>query len=94
MAMEDAVCLADKFAKSGGEFAAAFQAYQSERIPRAYRVVLSARELGRVYHAENVERLVRNKWLKDKTPEQFCGSMQWLYGGNGLQGAGRQREAA
>jgi 3-hydroxybenzoate 6-monooxygenase len=94
MAMEDAVCLADKFAKSGGEFAAAFQAYQSERIPRAYRVVLSARELGRVYHAENVERLVRNKWLKDKTPEQFCGSMQWLYGGNGLQGARQQREAA
>ena len=94
MAMEDAVCLADKFAKSGGDFAAAFQAYQTERIPRAYRVVLSARELGRVYHAENVERLVRNAWLKDKTPEQFYTSMQWLYGGNGLQNAGQQRVAA
>ena len=94
MAMEDAVCLADKFAKSGGDFAAAFQAYQDERIPRAYRVVLSSRELGRIYHADGVERLVRNAWLKAKTPEQFYASMQWLYGGNGLVGAGPHRAAA
>ena len=94
MAMEDAVCLADKFARSRGDFAAAFQAYQDERIPRAYRVVLSSRELGRVYHADGVERMVRNAWLRGKTPEQFYSSMQWLYGGNGLVGAGRQRAAA
>jgi salicylate hydroxylase len=56
--------------------------------------VLSARELGRVYHAENVERLVRNSWLKDKTPQQFYTSMQWLYGGNGLQSAAREQSAA
>lgn len=94
MAMEDAVCLADKFDKCGGEFAAAFQAYQSERIPRAYRVVLSSRELGRVYHADGVERLVRNAWLKGKTAQEFYSSMYWLYGGNGLAGAGEQRVAA
>ena len=94
MAMEDAVCLADKFANSGGDFTATFRAYQDERIPRAYRVVLSSRELGRVYHADGVERLVRNTWLKGKTPEQFYASMHWLYGGNGLVGAGQQRAAA
>jgi 3-hydroxybenzoate 6-monooxygenase len=94
MAMEDAVCLADKFEKNGGDFIATFKAYQDERIPRAYRVVLSSRELGRVYHAEGVERLVRNAWLKDKAPEQFNSSLQWLYGGNGLVGAGVQRVAA
>jgi 3-hydroxybenzoate 6-monooxygenase len=94
MAMEDAVCLADKFAKSGGDFPATFKAYQEERIPRAYRVVLSSRELGRVYHADGVERLVRNAWLKAKTPEQFYSSLQWLYGGNGLAGVGEQRAAA
>lgn len=93
MAMEDAVCLADKVEKTG-DFAAAFKAYQDERIPRAYRVVLSSRELGRVYHADGVERLVRNAWLKGKTPEQFYSSMFWLYGGNGLTGAGQQRAAA
>lgn len=94
MAMEDAVCLADKFEKSGGDFAFTFKAYENERIPRAYRVVLSSRELGRVYHAEGVERLVRNAWLKGKTPEQFNASMQWLYGGNGLVGAGLRCAAA
>ncbi len=94
MAMEDAVCLADKFARNDGDFEATFRAYQDERIPRAYRVVLSSRELGRVYHAEGVERLVRNAWLKGKTSEQFYSSMQWLYGGNGLVGAGQQRAAA
>jgi salicylate hydroxylase len=94
MAMEDAVCLADKFEKSGCDFAVAFKAYQDERIPRAYRVVLSSRELGRVFHVEGVERLVRNAWLKGKTPEQFNSSLQWLYGGNGLVGAGVQRAAA
>ena len=94
MAMEDAVCLADKFEKGGGDFEAAFQAYQDERIPRAYRVVLSSRELGRIYHADGVERLVRNVWLKAKTPEQFYASMQWLYGGNGLVGAGQQHATA
>lgn len=93
MAMEDAVCLADKVEKTG-DFAAAFKAYQDERIPRAYRVVLSSRELGRVYHADGVERLVRNAWLKGKTPEQFYSSMFWLYGGNGLTGAGQERAAA
>jgi 3-hydroxybenzoate 6-monooxygenase len=94
MAMEDAVCLADKFGKSGSDFAAAFRAYQEERIPRAYRVVLSSRELGRVYHAEGVERLVRNAWLKAKTAEEFNAGMQWLYGGNGLLGTGEHRAAA
>ncbi|AXK80316.1 3-hydroxybenzoate 6-monooxygenase [Pseudolabrys taiwanensis] len=94
MAMEDAVCLADKVEKTGGDVAAAFQAYQEERIPRAYRVVLSSRELGRIYHADGVERLVRNAWLKTKTPEQFYSSVAWIYGGNGLTGAGQQRAAA
>ena len=94
MAMEDAVCLAAKFEATGGDFAAAFRAYQDQRIPRAYRVVLSSRELGRVYHAEGVERLVRNRWLLDKTPEQFYTSMQWLYGGDGLTGSARVRAVA
>jgi salicylate hydroxylase len=94
MAMEDAVCLSDKFEKSGGDFRAAFKAYETDRIPRAYRVVLSSRELGRVYHADGVERLVRNAWLRDKTPEEFNHSVRWLYGGNGLVGVKPQSAAA
>lgn len=84
MAMEDAVCLADKFDKTNGDLDAAFQAYQHDRIIRAYRVVLSSRMLGRVYHAEGVERKIRNSVLGAKTPEEFYNGLQWLYGGNGL----------
>src|SRR3974390_1051821 len=93
MAMEDAVCLADAFARAGGDFQAAFKTYEAERIPRAYRVVLGSRELGRVYHAEGVERLVRNAWLKAKTPAEFYASMKWLYGGTGVSGSGMPKAA-
>lgn len=84
MALEDAVCLGHELERHDGDFNAAFLAYQTTRIPRAYRVVLSSRELGRVYHAQGVERLVRNQWLGAKSPTQFYDSLEWLYGGNGL----------
>jgi 3-hydroxybenzoate 6-monooxygenase len=84
MAMEDAVCLADKVERSQGDFLTAFQAYQENRIVRAYRVVLSSRMLGRVYHAEGVERRIRNAVLGAKTPTEFYDGLQWLYGGTGL----------
>ncbi len=84
MALEDAVCLGHELERHDGDFATAFLAYQTARIPRAYRVILSSRELGRVYHAQGVERLVRNQWLGSKSPTQFYDSLEWLYGGNGL----------
>lgn len=84
MAMEDAVCLADKFERHQGDFPKVFEAYQNDRIVRAYRVVLSSRMLGRVYHAEGVERKIRNSVLGAKTPEEFYSGLQWLYGGTGL----------
>lgn len=84
MALEDAVCLGHELERHDGDFNAAFLAYQTIRIPRAYRVVLSSRELGRVYHAQGVERLVRNQWLGSKSPTQFYDSLEWLYGGTGL----------
>jgi 2-polyprenyl-6-methoxyphenol hydroxylase-like FAD-dependent oxidoreductase len=87
MAMEDSVCLSDAFEKAGGDVTAALKAYETIRIPRAYRVVLSSRELGRIFHVDGVERLVRNTWLKDKTSEEFNHSVRWIYGGNGLTGA-------
>ena len=84
MAMEDAVCLADQFERSQGNFTRAFLAYQENRIVRAYRVVLSSRMLGRVYHAEGVERKIRNSVLGAKSPSEFYDGLQWLYGGTGL----------
>ena len=86
MAMEDAVCLADRVGKAGGDLGAAFQSYQDNRIVRAYRVVLSSRMLGKLYHAEGVERRIRNSVMGAKTAGDFYDSLQWLYGGTGLAG--------
>jgi salicylate hydroxylase len=59
---------------------AAFKLYEKSRVTRTARTVLSAREMGRIYHAKGVERLVRNSLWKDRTPEQFYDALQWLYG--------------
>ncbi|TAK49002.1 MAG: 3-hydroxybenzoate 6-monooxygenase [Xanthobacteraceae bacterium] len=85
MAMEDSVMLAHQLEVHGGDFAKAFAAYQKARIVRAYRVVLSSRMIGRhLYHAEGVERLIRNSIMGAKTQQQFYDGLAWLYGGNGL----------
>jgi hypothetical protein len=58
----------------------AFALYQRSRIARTARIVLSAREMGRIFHAKGVERLVRNELWKGRTPERFYDAMEWLYG--------------
>ncbi len=89
MAMEDSVMLAHQLERHGGDFAAAFADYQNARIPRAYRVVLSSREIGKhIYHPDGAHRLVRNAALGTKTQEQYRDSLAWLYGGTGLDEAG------
>ena len=43
-------------------------------------MVLSAREMGRLYHAKDVERLVRNDLWRGRPPERFYDALEWLYG--------------
>ena len=52
MAMEDAVCLADKITEAAGAYEQAFQAYQQQRYLRTTRVQLTSRLYGHVFHAE------------------------------------------
>ncbi|RYF34303.1 MAG: 3-hydroxybenzoate 6-monooxygenase [Comamonadaceae bacterium] len=84
MAMEDAVTLGEalRVTQQGGEFdiGKAFALYEASRVARTARVVLSAREMGRIFHASGVERLVRNDLWKGRTPERFYDAMEWLYG--------------
>lgn len=80
MALEDAVTLGEALRVAGGDFARAFSHYERSRVTRTARVVLSAREMGRVYHAKGVERLVRNDLWKGRTPERFYDALEWLYG--------------
>jgi salicylate hydroxylase len=82
MALEDAVTLGEAVRVSGGDLQAAFRLYESVRIPRTARVVWSTREMGRIYHAKGVERLVRNDLWKGKTQDDFYNAMDWLYSWN------------
>jgi salicylate hydroxylase len=80
MALEDAVTLRESIRAAGGDLAAAFRLYESKRVVRTARVVLSAREMGRIYHARGIERQVRNSLWQGRTPERFYDAMEWLYG--------------
>jgi 2-polyprenyl-6-methoxyphenol hydroxylase-like FAD-dependent oxidoreductase len=80
MAMEDAVTLGEALRVTDNDFAPAYALYQRSRVARTARIVLSAREMGRIFHAQGVERLVRNDLWKGRTPERFYDAMEWLYG--------------
>ncbi|HEY0991156.1 MAG TPA: 3-hydroxybenzoate 6-monooxygenase [Kofleriaceae bacterium] len=80
MALEDAVTLGEALGASGGDLEAGFASYQRARVARTARVVLMTREMGRIYHAKGVERLVRNELWKDRTPARFYDALEWLYG--------------
>jgi 3-hydroxybenzoate 6-monooxygenase len=80
MAMEDAVTLGEALAAERGDFERAFARYERARVARAARVVLMTREMGRIYHARGVERLVRNDLFRGRTPERYYDSVEWLYG--------------
>ena len=82
MALEDAVTLGEALRVCQNDFVKAFELYQHSRITRTARIVLSGREMGRLYHAKGVERLVRNSLWKGRTPERFYDAMEWLYGWN------------
>jgi 3-hydroxybenzoate 6-monooxygenase len=80
MAMEDAVTLGEALRVHGNDFAKAFALYEQSRVARTARVLLSAREMGRIFHAKGVERLVRNDLWKGRTSERFYDALEWLYG--------------
>jgi len=82
MALEDAVTLGEALRVCNKDWGRALDLYQRSRITRTARIVLSGREMGRLYHAKGVERLVRNSLWKGRTPERFYDAMEWLYGWN------------
>ncbi len=82
MALEDAVTLGAALQASGNAIEPALQRYQRSRVARTARVALMTREMGRLYHAHGVERLVRNDLWKGRSPERFYDALEWLYGWN------------
>jgi salicylate hydroxylase len=82
MALEDAVTLGAAVRRCDYDMEAAFALYQRSRIARTARVVLSVREMGRLYHAAGVERLVRNDLWKGRSAAGFYEALAWLYDWN------------
>jgi salicylate hydroxylase len=82
MALEDAVTLGESLRAHGGDWGHALALYQRSRVARTARIVLSGREMGRFYHAEGVERLVRNELWKGRSQARFHDALEWLYGWN------------
>jgi len=82
MALEDAVTLGEALRVNQNDWAKALELYERSRVARTARIVLSGREMGRIYHAKGVERLVRNSLWKGRTPERFYDAVEWLYGWN------------
>jgi salicylate hydroxylase len=80
MAVEDAVCLADKAVAADGDYAAAFRAYQQARYLRTGRVQIMARVYGEFYHASGVAKELRNMMLGARTPDDAMAGMEWIYG--------------
>ena len=80
MALEDAVTLGEAVKAERGDLEAALRRYERARVTRTARVVLMTREMGRIYHAKGVERLVRNDLFRGRTPERYYDSVEWLYG--------------
>lgn len=82
MALEDAVTLGEALRVCDNDIEQAFRKYETIRIPRTARVLWSAREMGRLYHAKGVERLVRNQLWAGRSQERFYDSVEWLYSWN------------
>jgi 3-hydroxybenzoate 6-monooxygenase len=80
MALEDAVTLGEAVSAHEGDLARAFGRYERSRVTRAARVALMTREMGRIYHAKGVERMVRNELWKGRTPGHYYDALEWLYG--------------
>jgi salicylate hydroxylase len=80
MAIEDAVTLGAAVKHCGGDFEVAFRLYEKSRATRTARVLLSTREMGRIYHAKGIERHVRNSLWRGRPTERYYDALEWLYG--------------
>jgi len=84
MAMEDAVCLADSLSRHDS-LEAGLATYKTRRVLRTARVQLMSRAMGdHVYHPAGPHAGLRNALMTAKNQDQWLDTLEWLYGGNGL----------
>jgi salicylate hydroxylase len=85
MAMEDGVCLADSLARHPGDLEKGLSVYRDRRVLRTARVQLMSRAMGdHVCHPDGPHAALRNAIMSAKNQEQWYATLDWLYGGGGL----------
>lgn len=85
MAMEDAVCLSAEVEAASGDFARAFEAYRIRRVHRTARIQIQSRLVGdHIYHPDSGHAALRNAMMRAMSPTQYYDSLEWLYGGTGI----------
>src|SRR5262249_19950850 len=85
MALEDAVCLSHMAAAFPGDLPRALEAYPSRRVLRTTRMQLQSRAIGdHVYHPAGAHAQLRDAIIRAKSQEDWYATLEWLYGGNGL----------
>lgn len=80
MAIEDGVTLGEALRAHDGDIEQAFSHYERARTLRTARLVLTSREMGRMYHAKDMERLVRNDMWRGMPASMQYLLLQWLWG--------------
>ncbi|MEY3552982.1 MAG: hypothetical protein RL735_1330, partial [Pseudomonadota bacterium] len=82
MAVEDAIVLAALIDTCNGDFSAAFQAFESERLTRTARIQLESRQLWtHYYHLSGIDAKVRNERERARTREDVWRCLDWIYEG-------------
>ena len=80
LAIEDAATLANCLRSSRDNPAAAFEAFEAVRRPRARRLQQTAQRFGRAYHMRGPFRIVRNAVLGLRSTDEALRRFDWLYG--------------
>jgi len=78
MAIEDAVCVANKLAGCHWDVATALRAYEDARFERTASVQTVAREMGELNHATGAVRETRNRALAARDPKNHDANA-WLF---------------
>lgn len=85
MAIEDAVVLAALIDDCGGDFPAAFRAFEAERLVRTARIQLESRRLWtHYYHLGGIDAEVRNAAERARSREDVWRCLDWIYEGERL----------
>jgi salicylate hydroxylase len=80
LALEDAEALGRAVGRAPRDLAAAFLAYERERLKRTGRVVRASLKNGRTYHLSGPSAAARDLVLRLTPPRRLLARYDWLYG--------------